>query len=284
MYLTDKPTIHEIGYKTYAINCFGMQSPTLIVGEKRALLVDTGMGNCDLRGIVSGFVDRPLDVCLTHAHADHVAGIVQFERVFVPRKEIKGIQAYPEDFMQRFLDYFINLISSNDEIGCFKASHSGLGWSRLPEMLPMDDGFKFDLGGRSVTAYDCPTHTSGHMVFVDDRTKTLFAGDAVGSDNAGPANNPINPPMLVTLEEEVRGLENLLAHAAEYERIIPGHLGWGGDLSLITSVEPMVVEKLLSIGRSLMLGKLQIHKEKTEAMGDRLYGEEAGYKLYFLPG
>ena len=36
----------------------------------------------------------------------------------------------------------------------------------------------FELGDRTVTAYHCPGHTFGEMVFLDDKTKTLLLGDA----------------------------------------------------------------------------------------------------------
>ena len=43
----------------------------------------------------------------------------------------------------------------------------------------MTDGMQFDLGGRTVTAYECPGHTAGEMVFIDDQTHLMFAGDAL---------------------------------------------------------------------------------------------------------
>ena len=52
MFLTDKPLIQEVAKDTYWIHCMGMQSPMLFVGEKKALLIDTGCGNCDLMSIV----------------------------------------------------------------------------------------------------------------------------------------------------------------------------------------------------------------------------------------
>ena len=57
---------------------------TLIVGSRRALLVDTGSGLGDLRGVVEGLTDRPLTVVNTHGHVDHISGDYQFtlDRVF----------------------------------------------------------------------------------------------------------------------------------------------------------------------------------------------------------
>lgn len=65
MFVTDKPMIHEIGYKTYLIDCFGMGTPILYVGEKKALLVDCGSGNCDMRGIAEKIARMPVELALT---------------------------------------------------------------------------------------------------------------------------------------------------------------------------------------------------------------------------
>jgi glyoxylase-like metal-dependent hydrolase (beta-lactamase superfamily II) len=39
-----KPIIVEIAYNTYFINEFGMNAMYLVVGEKRALVIDAGTG------------------------------------------------------------------------------------------------------------------------------------------------------------------------------------------------------------------------------------------------
>ena len=49
----------------------------------------------------------------------------------------------------------------------------------MPVIHDLTDGMQFDLGGRTVTAYECPGHTAGEMVFIDDQTHLMFAGDAL---------------------------------------------------------------------------------------------------------
>ncbi|WP_160643184.1 MULTISPECIES: MBL fold metallo-hydrolase [unclassified Neglectibacter] len=84
MKLTTKPTVTELGYGVYSINCMGMQAPLLIVGTERALLLDTGIGNCNIRTIGEELTDLPITVALTHEHGDHIGGICQFDEV-LPR-------------------------------------------------------------------------------------------------------------------------------------------------------------------------------------------------------
>ena len=53
-----------------------------------------------------------------------------------------------------------------------------LCWEKKPKLLPLSDGQTFDLGGRIITAYSCPGHTPGEMIFIDSKTRYLFCADA----------------------------------------------------------------------------------------------------------
>ena len=282
MFLTDTPTVQEVAYKTYSINCMGMQSPMLFVGTRRALLVDTGCGNCDLRAMVESLTDLPVTVALTHEHADHVGGMAQFEEVYAPAREIATIEGYTTEFMQRFLDFFNGLIEEEPGInGVFRQQKTVLNWDKKPALRPLYDGDRFDLGGRTVTAYHCPVHTKGHMVFVDDLSRILNAGDSIGQ-GAGPANNPINPPTYVSLETIIRGLKNVQRHTEEFDRIFTGHGSWAGHLQRLTSLEPEIVDRMLAVARGALAGELEIFSDDDPACGKRNHAEKDGTTLTFF--
>lgn len=54
----------------------------LIVGEKQALLFDTGMGISNIHGVATGLTQLPIIVLNSHTHDDHVGGNWQFETVY----------------------------------------------------------------------------------------------------------------------------------------------------------------------------------------------------------
>ena len=54
----------------------------LILGEKQALLFDTGMGISDIRKVTGELTHLPIIVLNSHTHDDHVGGNWQFETVF----------------------------------------------------------------------------------------------------------------------------------------------------------------------------------------------------------
>ena len=47
---------------------------TLIEGDKRAILFDTGYGMEDVQAYVRTLTDKPVKVYLSHGHHDHVLG------------------------------------------------------------------------------------------------------------------------------------------------------------------------------------------------------------------
>jgi glyoxylase-like metal-dependent hydrolase (beta-lactamase superfamily II) len=86
---------------------------------------------------------------------------------------------------------------------------------KMPIVHELYDGQQFDLGGgRIVTAYDCPGHSAGEMVFLDEQTHTLFAGDAVNY-NLGASAIPV--------ETTLRYLKRLQSMSDRYDGIWNGH-------------------------------------------------------------
>lgn len=156
-----------------------------------------------------------------------------------------------------------------------------LSWDKIPKLLPLRDGDRFDLGGRTVTAYRCQVHSKGHMVLVDDLSRILYAADSI-SDNTGPANNPMNPKTYVSLEDEIRGLENIKQYADTFDRIFTGHVGWGGDLRFSGSFEPDVIDRMIAVGKNVLSGELEIKLEEEEGHGIRNYAELGRTRLYFF--
>ena len=86
---------------------------------------------------------------------------------------------------------------------------------KMPVIHDLYDGQQFDLGGgRIVTAYECPGHSAGEMVFLDEQTRSLFAGDAVNF-NLGVSECPV--------ETTLRYLKRLRDLGDKYDGIYNGH-------------------------------------------------------------
>lgn len=91
---TRKMPWFEFAPDTYEIDEFDCASIFLFVGTERALLLDTGIGIGDLKGLVEEITDKPYDVVLTHGHRDHTGGAGWFDTVYQSsRKSIHSMRS-----------------------------------------------------------------------------------------------------------------------------------------------------------------------------------------------
>lgn len=173
-------TPHLIGENIYHIYEPGGVYTTLIIGSKKALLIDTGYGYGDLKKAVEALTDLPLIVVNTHGHFDHAGGNYQFNSVYINKDEL------PTYFW-----YLTEVKPLTTKTLLAKRSEDGL--SVIPPELDIDWYLKqnnrhfemlsnhhvFDLGGRMVEAIFLPGHTRGSVVFYDDLSRLLMSGDDI---------------------------------------------------------------------------------------------------------
>lgn len=207
---------------TWEIDEFDCASMFLLIGTEKAMLIDCGMGIGDLRGAVEMITDKPLIVVISHGHVDHTANARQFEEIWINPAD-RDVPM-PDSLERRRWD---TLRIARRQKGCFDGIYKMFRLypydinvdlreddSPMPVIHEMTDGMQFDLGGRIVTAYDCPGHSPGEMVFLDSATRTLFAGDAVNY-NLGVGRVP--------LETTLRYMKRLQAMGNQYDSIYNGH-------------------------------------------------------------
>lgn len=143
----------------------------LVEGTDRAVLIDTGCGIGNLKAYVETLTSKPITVLLTHGHLDHAPGAAQFDTVYM-NLEDRGIYEV-HDLIQQRIDY----VETTSFAGKYKRE------DLLPEnsadaFLDLEDGMRFDLGEIHITAYGCPGHTPGSMVFLMEEDRILLLGDA----------------------------------------------------------------------------------------------------------
>ncbi len=212
----------QIDKGTWEIDEFDIASMFLLEGEERAMLIDTGMGVGDLRGAVEMITDKPLVVVHTHGHIDHTGNARQFDEIWLhPADRHMPI---PEALERRRFDAehiaqrqkgsvgapfnLFNLYPYDIDVDLREPE------GPMPVVHDLYDGQRFDLGGRVVTVYECPGHTPGEVVFLDETRRMLFAGDA------------LNYNLLVgsvPLEDTLRALVRVRDMADRYDGIWNGH-------------------------------------------------------------
>jgi glyoxylase-like metal-dependent hydrolase (beta-lactamase superfamily II) len=177
-------TLIESAPGVWRLDEHGNVNMYLVVGKKKAMLIDTGCGEPGLEAAVRSVTDLPLVVVNTHGHSDHAAGNRFFPVVHV----------HPKD--SRVARYYAGAMAVVDDAV---------------------EGTSFDLGGRSLRVIEVPGHTRGSICLLDEANRMIFTGD---NNNThvwlflGDA---------LSVEEYLASLEALIALSPRFDAIYPGH-------------------------------------------------------------
>jgi len=145
----------------------------LIVGTKQAVLFDTGMGIADIQKVVRRLTSRPVVVMNSHTHDDHVGDNWRFPFVFgmdtaFTRTNAKGSA---EDAQAE--------IAPGEICGELPKGFDPKTYRTKPWhiSITIHDGFKVNLGGRTVEVIATPGHTPDAISLFDRENGLLFTGD-----------------------------------------------------------------------------------------------------------
>ena len=145
----------------------------LIVGEKRALLFDTGMGISDVKKITAEITKLPIIVLNSHTHDDHVGGNWEFDTIYgmdtdFTRQNARGSR---EDAQAE--------ITPDQICGTLPKGFDAKAYATRPWKIAayMHDGERFDLGGRTIEVVATPGHTPDAISLIDRGNGLLFTGD-----------------------------------------------------------------------------------------------------------
>jgi glyoxylase-like metal-dependent hydrolase (beta-lactamase superfamily II) len=145
----------------------------LIVGEKRAVLFDTGMGIADLKKITTQLTSLPIVVLNSHTHNDHVGNNWQFSTIYgmdtdFTRQSAKGSSADAQAE-----------IAPSEICGKLPQGFNPKTYVTRPWKITryIHDGEETDLGGRSLQVIATPGHTPDAICLFDKANGLLFTGD-----------------------------------------------------------------------------------------------------------
>ena len=197
----------------YLIDEPGQVASFLVVGQERALLIDTGLGIGDIYEEVKGFCSSEPLVINTHAHLDHIGGNHQFKEIAIHEAEAQCLeQEVPKDFLQSF-------IKGSCFSRPFPAGFNPHNYRIIPSRasLFLKHGDRIDLGGRGLQVLHTPGHSPGGICLWEEEKGILFTGDTVYQ---GVLFANIDGADMEAYSESARSLATL---APKVKKVYPSH-------------------------------------------------------------
>jgi glyoxylase-like metal-dependent hydrolase (beta-lactamase superfamily II) len=171
----------------------------LIVGSKRAVLLDTGLGIQSIRRCVEALTDMPILVVNTHHHFDHVGGNHEFEDIAIHESGGASLEKeQPAWWFPAYLEFvelvmaqyktfreidetWFQVLAQEMQMRPLPEGFDGSSWRTIPsipsQLLKDDD--VLDLGDRSLRVLHTPGHTPDSICLLDEKHRILYSGDTV---------------------------------------------------------------------------------------------------------
>ena len=275
-----EPVILEVAKDTYLFNLMGMQSPALIVGAERAMLIDTGLGNVDMTEQVRRVTDKPIMLVLSHAHSDHMGGIGQFEDIYLHPADIPRAKAFAAshlvDEAEPPLPQQVFVSNSKAQFDANPDNLFVIPGTVVPDAYtvhhfhPLGPDQVIDLGGRQVQILEERGHTAGEIAVLDFQSRILFAGDGLSSRFSVTAAD---------IRTVYGDLLHIQAHASAFDRIYHGHFG-ALEPARLCSDSIALLDAVLKILSDALDGTDPGQPAGSEDLRTRSYG---GVQLYWRP-
>ncbi|HLY99675.1 MAG TPA: MBL fold metallo-hydrolase [Candidatus Angelobacter sp.] len=145
----------------------------LILGSKKAILFDTGLGIANIKQVAESLTKLPLSVINSHTHNDHVGDNWRFSRIYgmdTPFSRINA-QGSREDAQAE--------LEPSELCGNLPAGFDRKSYATRPFRIThtVRDGDELDLGGRILRIVATPGHTPDSIALFDVKNGLLFVGD-----------------------------------------------------------------------------------------------------------
>ncbi|MDC7242234.1 MAG: MBL fold metallo-hydrolase [Spirochaetales bacterium] len=161
----------------------------LVEGEKEAVVIDSGYGAGNIREYCGTLTSKPvMRIINTHDHFDHTANNSYFDCAYMGRETVDlATLPFP--------------------------SFQGIDFPRDYPKEVVDDGYLFNLGGRTLEVFKIPDHAVGSIALLDKKEGLFFTGDEI-----------MDPGVRLngTVERFASHMEKLASRSRDYSRLCAG--------------------------------------------------------------
>lgn len=191
-----RANIKRLNDHLYLIDDAGESTCYLVLGDEKAMVIDTVNGQENLCDVIRTLTDKPLVVVNTHGHCDHIYGNMYFDEAWL----------HPDDLpiAQEHFGYFRQEMERQGRVPCpFRA---------------LEIGQVFDLGGRKLEVVTLKGHTPGSVGLLDRDDRLLYSGDGLNTHLWMQLDHSLP---ISTLQKTLLNVKE--AYGQAFDRILTGH-------------------------------------------------------------
>ena len=232
-------TIEEIDDNTYAISEYKHWEEThsyLVIGSKKSLLIDTGLGIGNIHDVVTSLTSLPVMVVSTHVHWDHIGGHKYFNEIAVHEAEKEWLNGKFPIPMNVVMESLLKDPCEFPESFCKDEYEIYQG---DPSFI-LHNNDVIDLGNRYIQVIHTPGHSPGHICLYEKEGKYLYSGDLIYEgtlDAFYPSTIPYEYMMSVKKVKEL-----------EIDRILPAHHNLNISIDLIDKIDRAFIN-IFNVGK-----------------------------------
>jgi len=199
----------------------------LVIGDDKAVLIDTGCGIGDLYQAVKEITNKPVRVVNTHTHADHLGSNWQFSDITMFEHPLSR-KISTDGVSHEIL--FSEILDEKLIIKPWPKNFDPEGYSLSPFKVNcwLREGDLIDLGNRDLEVIHTPGEAPDHICLLDRSDRILFSGDILLK---GPIWTHLEGGSLRDLKDSYR---KLLTYIDCFDYIMPSHNETWIDKDLLT--------------------------------------------------
>ena len=151
----------------------------LFVGSKKALLLDTGYGFGNLKEVVKNITSLPLIIVNTHGHIDHACGNYQFdEPIYIHPLDFDVCKEQHGLYRKKLAVNYARTCLETDILPPYFNEEEYYKQS-VGNLVPIEEGHIFDLGGITLEVIHVPGHTKGSIGLLYHEESIFYSGDSM---------------------------------------------------------------------------------------------------------
>lgn len=206
-------TIDKIDETTFIISEYRHWEEThcyLLMGSERCLLIDTGLGICNIYDEVRKLTDKHVTAVATHIHWDHIGGHKYFPDFYAHKEELSWLRGNFPLSAETVREMVVDRCELPEGYDVSKYEM----FQGNPTVV-LNRGEIIDIGNRKIKVLHTPGHSPGHLCFWEPERKYVYTGDLIYKDTLF-AYYPSTDP-----EAYLQSLEIIAALPAQ--KLFPAH-------------------------------------------------------------